>query len=125
MKKRLIRAAGSLLAMMATSAIAAESKPVSSQQCSVYVGQQVSPKAFDDVMRIYSSIPLKDEFETTEQYKQRIESSALNSQSSQIIAKKIEDFKYFPYDADQQTLGQGDERPGGQPLQNAGSDQKR
>lgn len=104
MKNRLIGAAGILLAMMATSASAAESKPVSSQQCSAYVGQQVAPMAFDDVAKNYSSIPPKDEFETTDQYKQRVESSIPNGQNPQILAKKVEDLKYFPYDADQQIL---------------------
>lgn len=105
MKKRSIKAAGSLLAIVVMNyATAAESDLLPSERCSAYVGQKVAPKTFDDIARIYSSISPKDEFETTEKYQNRIESSSSDNREPIIVTKKIESLKYFPYDADRQIL---------------------
>lgn len=71
---------------------------------STYLGKKVFPSSFDEIAAIYGSIPEKDEFETTEQYKQRFQAATHNKQGPFIISKKVEDTKYFVYDADKRTL---------------------
>ena len=72
------------------------------QDCSVHVGQVISPKSFEQAIAGLGNIAPKGEFETTSQYQTRISNSG--SATPMIISKKPEDHKHFVYDADNQLL---------------------
>jgi len=72
--------------------------------CASYVGRQVSPQPFDKAVSHIAKIAPRSEFETTEQFNARVAAATSQSAQSLIIAKAVEDYSHFAYDADRQKL---------------------
>ena len=104
MRGKLTRILGASLVAVAIFVAHSEGAGAPPQLCSPYLGQRITVKSFDEVSAIYSKIPPKDEFETTEQYRRKTEAITSNNAGVFIVSKKIEDLKYVPYDADRGAL---------------------
>ncbi|MBL8546203.1 MAG: hypothetical protein JNL81_07045 [Hyphomonadaceae bacterium] len=69
------------------------------QECEAMAGTQISPISFDAAATALSSVPAKDEFETTAQYQTRVE-AALAGISSRMLVSAPFDTEYATYNAD-------------------------
>ncbi len=73
--------------------------PIAAQtHCSEFTGRTVTTETFAEVRAKIGSIAPKGEYETTAQYQARMAQASPGGR--RIIAKGVEDRKYFVYDAD-------------------------
>lgn len=89
------------LHLSAAAAAAFVTSAAQGQTCASYIGQTITPKAFEQAIAALGNASPKGEFETTAQYQARIGGG---STGPLIISKRPEDPKFFEYSADAQML---------------------